>query len=201
MLHVRDWTSKRVSFLISAAISRSPRLRSLICLCGAAFIVSGCATASQKLERKLKVGESVSRVFFAKYEDVESALKIALLKYPQRVDNTEAGIFETDYVKGEARFRPAHENVDYSSGYRYRLIVRLVKGQSVSRPAVKVVILKHIELARDFFAEPQIVPSDGFEENVILYRVGRELTINRAIQKAGAKSNQQDAVLEADPEE
>lgn len=169
MLHVRGWISKAIIAVI---------------------LLSGCTTASDRLTRKLKVGEPVSRVFFAKYEDVESALKIALLKYPQRVDNTEAGIFETDYVKGDARFKPPHQNVEYSSGYRYRLLVRLVKGKSESRPAVKVSIVKHIELVRDFFAEPEILPSDGLEEEAILYRIGRELTIAKALQKAGEKKQQ-----------
>jgi len=176
MLRVQDWISKALIALI---------------------FLSGCTTASDRLAHRLKPGEPVSRVFFAKYEDVESALKIALLKYPQRVDNTEAGIFETDYVKGDARFKPPHQNVEYSSGYRYRLIVRLVKGKSVKRPAVKVSITKHIELVRDFFAEPEIIPSDGLEEAVILYRIGRELTINRALQKAGDKKKNVD--FDSDP--
>ena len=185
MLRVRDWISDHIHFAVFGALALS---------------MSGCATtASDRLAQKLKVGEPVSKVFFAKYEDVEAALKLAMLRYPQRVDNTEAGIFESDYVKGEARFKPPHKPVDYSSGYRYRLLVRLVRGESVTRPAVKVVVLKQIEIARDFFAEPQILPSDGLEEAVILYRVGRELTINRTLQKAGERQNKQDANKNADP--
>lgn len=155
--------------------------------------LSGCATATDQLERKLKIGEPVSQIFFAKYEEVESALKLALMKYPQRVDNTDAGIFETDYVKGEYRFKPPHKSVEYSSGYRYRILVRLVRGKSVARPAVQVVVVKQIEIAKDFFAEPTQVASDGLEESVILYRVGRELTVSRSLQKAGEKQNKKPA--------
>lgn len=149
--------------------------------------LTGCQTATDKLERRLKVGEPVVKVFFGKYEDVEAALKLAMLKYPQRVDNTEAGIFETDYVKGDARFHPPHNSAEFSSGYRYRILIRLVRGKSEKTPAVKVVVVKQIEQVHDFFADPGSIPSDGLEESVILYRIGRELVINKALQKAAEK--------------
>ncbi len=155
----------------------------------ALFALSGCATASDKLEKKLKVGEPAARVFYAKYEEVEGAIKQAMIRYPQRVDNTEAGIFETDYVKGEARFRSPISNSDYSPGYRYRILVRLVRGKNDEKPAVKVLVTKVSEIARDFFATPEQVPSDGLEESVILYRVGREIALGKAMVRATEKDN------------
>ena len=153
-------------------------LVSILALCG-------CTTASDRLAKRLKPGEPVVDVYNAKYEEVEAALKRAMVRYPQRVDNTESGIFETDYVKGDARFRAPHvEGDDYTSGYRYRIIVRLVRGNKDGRSAVKVVVLKQIELARDFFANSETVLSDGFEERVILYRINREIKIERALLKA-----------------
>jgi hypothetical protein len=179
----------KISQKILTTIGSSLFLAMGVCLC-AAVLSSGCTTASEKMDKKLKVGEPVVRVFFAQYEEVETALKQAMLKYPQRVDNTEAGIFETDYVKGDARFKPPQTDVTYSSGYRYRILIRLVKGKSEKNPAVKVVVQKQIDIVRDFFSEPDPIQSDGLEENVILYRIGRELTITRALKKSGEKQNQ-----------
>lgn len=157
----------------------------------AASALQGCASASEKLEKRLKVGEPVGRVYNAKYEEVEAAIKQAMIKYPQRVDNTEDGIFETDFVKGEARFRPPQMTEAFSPGYRYRILIRLVKGKATAAvQAVKVLVTKQIEIARDFFAEPQPVASDGLEENVVLYRIGREITLARALVKANEKANQ-----------
>lgn len=154
--------------------------------------LGGCTTASERLNKRLKIGEPVSRVFYAKYEEVEAAIKQAMIRYPQRVDNTDAGIFETDYVKGEARFRSPVMQDDFSSGYRYRILIRLVRGRGEEkRSAVRVLVTKQVELARDFFREPELVSSDGLEENVILYRVGRELTVSRLIMRSVEKSNQQ----------
>ncbi|HVK62310.1 MAG TPA: hypothetical protein VM432_12195, partial [Bdellovibrionales bacterium] len=110
------------------------------------------------------------------------------------IDNTEAGIFETDYVKGDGRFSPAHESREFSSGYRYRLLVRMVRGKKEARSAVKVSITKQIQLARDFFSDPDELTSDGLEEKSILYRINREISIarglNRAIEKQQGQSQQ-----------
>jgi hypothetical protein len=184
MSHAAWWTSK--SFVRSCLLAA-------LMMTGASGL-QGCATpvtASQKLQKKLKIGEPVIDVFVGKYEEVETALKQAMIRYPQRVDNTEAGIFETDYVKGETRFKGPHQmHVNYTSGYRYRMIVRLVRGKKDGRQAVKVVVLKDAELIRDFFSPPDPQPSDGLEERVILYRVRRELEIARGLQRANQRANQ-----------
>lgn len=148
----------------------------------------GCASATEKLEAR-ESDAPYSRVYYANYEDVENALNQAMIRYPQKVDNTEAGIFETDYIKGEARFKSPAKPVTYSPGYRYRILVRLVRGRTDDRPAIKVQISKKPEIVRDFFSDANQVTSDGLEEQVILYRIGRELQIARAVAKASEKSN------------
>lgn len=151
--------------------------------------LSACTSATEKLEERRNSGGPYSRVFYANYEDVEIALKQSMIRYPQKVDNTEAGIFETDYIKGEARFRGPHERGAFSPGFRYRILVRLVRGRSVDKPAIKVQVTKRPEVLRDFFSEPVSQKSDGLEEQVILYRIGRELQLARAIAKANDKAN------------
>ena len=150
--------------------------------------LSGCVTATQKLEARESDGP-YSRVFYAKYEDVEIALKQAMIRYPQKIDNTEAGIFETDYIKGEARFRAPHKPTVFSPGYRYRILVRLVRGRAEEKSAIKVQITKKSEVVRDFFSDANAVKSDGLEEQVILYRIGRELQLARAVARANEKIN------------
>lgn len=151
-------------------------------------LASGCVTATERLAAREGDGP-YSRVFYANYEDVEVALKQSMIRYPQKVDNTEAGIFETDFIRGEARFKPPHKAVAYSPGFRYRLLVRLVRGRAEERPAIKVQITKKAEVIRDFFSDADSMKSDGLEEQVILYRIGRELQLARAIAKANDKAN------------
>lgn len=136
-------------------------------------------------------------MFYANYEDVEMALKQSMTRYPQKIDNTEAGIFETDYIKGELRFHPPHKVVNYSPGYRYRILVRLVRGRTEDRPAIKVQITKKVEILRDFFSDADSLKSDGLEEQVILYRIGRELQLARAVARASDKVNKKGAAPDA----
>lgn len=156
-----------------------------------ALAFTGCVTsANQQVDGRLKAGEPVSRVYYAKYDEVELAVKQAMIRYPQRIDNTEAGFFETDYVKGEARFRSPHRKNDFSPGYRYRLVIRLVRGREDGKPAIKVSVAKLIEIARDFFSNPDALSSDGLEEDVILYRIGREIEVSRALSAAAPATPQ-----------
>ena len=154
-----------------------------------AVVASSCATKEPMVSAKPIPRE---RVFSAPFEDVERALKQAMIKYPPKVENSEAGIFDSDYVKGEHRFRPPHKDVRLSNGYRYRILVRLVRGQAEGKDVVKVVVTKVPQLQRDFFAEPETIGTDGLEEEVILYRVQRELAIDRAVRRAQERLNQQE---------
>ena len=194
-------TSQRAPLIFSQSTSRKVKSRtfgstliptslvSTFLAVGLSIGFIGCTTATEKLEERKSSGGPYSRVFYANYEDVEIALKQSMIRYPQKVDNTEAGIFETDYIKGEARFRGPHESGALSPGYRYRILVRLVRGRSEEKPAIKVQVTKRPEVLRDFFSEPVSQKSDGLEEQVILYRIGRELQLARAIGKANDKAN------------
>lgn len=157
-------------------------------LLGLSMILGACSTATQKLEAKRSKSRPYSRVFYAAYEDVEIALKQTMIRYPQKIDNTDAGIFETDYIKGTQRFESPLEP-EQSPGYRYRILVRLVRGRQETRPAIKVQITKKAEILKDFFSDPEPAFSDGLEEQVILYRIGRELQLARALKKADQKAS------------
>ncbi|HRK08279.1 MAG TPA: hypothetical protein PLZ57_10955 [Pseudobdellovibrionaceae bacterium] len=150
---------------------------------------SGCTTATEQIAKRETPPRPYSRLFNASYEEVEIALKQAMLRYSHKVDNTEAGIFETDFVRGDARFIAPHKTEKYPPGYRYRLIVRLVRGRKGSKETIKVQITKRPEIQRDFFTTPQETTTDGFEEQMILYRIYRELILNRAVARATEKAN------------
>jgi hypothetical protein len=50
-----------------------------------------------------------------------------------------------------------------------------------------VTVGKKIERQRDFFDDGQTLESDGWEENVILYRIERELAVDVALTKGAFK--------------
>ncbi len=149
------------------------------------LVSSACSLLETK---KMPEVPQREKVFFAPYEDVERAVKQAMIRYPAKVDNPDAGIFETDWVKDDLRFRPAQMRDDFSDGLQYRLLVRMVKGKA-KKPGVKVTVRKEIVLNRDFFANPEPQASDGIEEDVILYRVARELSVEKALKRFQEKQN------------
>ena len=57
------------------------------------------------------------------------------------------------------------------------------------KEAVKVTVAKDVELKTDFFSDPKRLESDGLEEKVILYRIEKEISVERALQRAQKKLN------------
>ncbi len=149
-----------------------------------AILCSGCSSMPEKKPL------SYSKVYKAKFEEVWRACQQALIKYPMRINNMDTGILQTEFIKGNRAFKPPTMKEDYSSGYRYRLKLRLVKGNlSKSREAVKVTVAKDTEIKTDFFSDPKRLESDGLEEKVILYRIEKEISVERALQRAQKKAN------------
>jgi hypothetical protein len=131
------------------------------------------------------------QIFYGSFDAVWRVTQIALQSYPMRVNNMDTGVIETEPIKGYKVWTPPYNPDMATGGLSYFLNVRVTKLSNDSRDGVKVSIVKNIELARDFFSEVDHLPSDGLEEKTILYRINRELTIDKALEKAQARMNKQ----------
>lgn len=129
-------------------------------------------------------------VFRANFEEVWRAVNLVLQPYPLRVSNMDQGVLETDDIRGYRVWAPPYKNDSVSNGETYRITIRVIKGSLDNRSATKVTIVKDSQLRADFFSDPKSLPSDGFEEKALLYRIGREIQIERALAKAQKKQNQ-----------
>src|SRR4051812_14701638 len=101
-----------------------------------AATLASCAQSNKKPDNAPPT--PVEEVFFAEPDVVDRAIAQVMVKYPQKIANLEAGVLETDYIKGEARFKPAHQDVNYGSGLRYKILIHTVRGKTSGRPAIKV---------------------------------------------------------------
>lgn len=127
--------------------------------------------------------EPEARVFPESFEKVWRAIAQAIKKYPVNINLIDSGLIETEYVKGDKLF--SDPNVTRTlSGLRYKIIIRAVKGQMDAKSAVKVTVLKSAEIQPDFFSGYKPIASNGLEESAILYRITRNLEIDRLLQKA-----------------
>lgn len=125
------------------------------------------------------------QVFYANFDEVWRAVNFVLQPYPLRISNMDQGNLETDMIRGYRIWSPPYKSENAATAENYRLNIRVIKGAPINgRPATKVNIVKELQIQSDFFSEPRSLPSDGLEEKSILYRIGREITIERAIVRA-----------------
>jgi hypothetical protein len=156
------------------------------------WFATGCAVFEQKAGPKPVLGP-LEKIFYASFDDVWRATQLALqspTSYPLRVNNMDTGVMETEILKGSLTWMAPHMAEPPTGGYSYRILVRVIKGNISGRQAFKVTVQKDAQIQRDFFSEPEPVHSDGLEEKVILYRIDRELQIDRALKRANKRQNQ-----------
>ena len=137
--------------------------------------LAGCATTQPAVHR---IGP-VSKVFHADYQKVWRAVMLALEDYPIEEENNEKGYLKTELIQENTLWK-APFLVKNTEG-KYRLIIQINKGQSHEEPVVQVRIWKKIVIQKGFVSEPQRAPSSGLEEKAILYRIFREIKIEKGI--------------------
>lgn len=145
--------------------------------------LSGCSLF-QPSSNNLETRGPVTQVFEGSYDEVWRSVQKALIRYPIRINNIDEGIIETEQIRGSERFTPPPPLSPYSPSIRYRLKIQAIRGVTAEdTPSVKVRIQKEKVLRRDFITEEEH-PSDGLEEKSLLYRIGRELQIERGLRRA-----------------
>jgi hypothetical protein len=163
--------------------------RSKLLLVLITFQVSACALFEERNAPPMYYGPR-EQVFYASFEEVWRAVNLVLQPYPLRISNMDQGLLETDIIRGYKVWAPPYKNDVASTGESYHLVVHVIKGALEKRAATKVTIVKDTEVQVDFFSDPKNIPSDGLEEKTILYRLGREIQIERALAKVQKKKNQ-----------
>lgn len=156
--------------------------KTICCLITVTFL-AGCVS-----QPEVSDNPNFERIFKAKYEETWRALQQSIMPYPLRMNNMDTGQIQTVMIKNSSSSafkRPGEKRK--SSGYRYRLYFNVAK---ISDQKTRVSISKKAELVRDFISNPEERQSDGLEENVLLYRIGREIRIERALIKATSAKKQ-----------
>ena len=146
---------------------------------GCALFDQGTESADHKIKRAAK-----QRVFFYPLDQVWRAAHTAL-KYTIATENPDTGIIETEYIKGSDGWASPDQKKPASEGRRYRLTLIMAKGKTNGRDSTRVTIDKKVETLKDFFSDSEAGESDGLEEDVLFYRMQRELKITEALKKAG----------------
>jgi hypothetical protein len=147
-----------------------------------AIVLSGCAIIEPE-PPQATMGPH-SKVFEASYDEVWRAVQKSLVSYPIQLNNIDQGIIETDSIKGPQVWRPPFNKNDEKTNQKYILRVNVVKGQVNKKESTRVTILKSISIEKDFFSGEDRLPSDGYEEKALIYRVQREILLERSLKKS-----------------
>lgn len=149
--------------------------------------LSACETTNPLADPP--VTEPEIHVFYDDYDQIWRAIQLAVRKYPVRLNNIESGLLETDYIKGDKLFADPSEGGPPKANVRYKINVRAIKGKDSGKPATKVTVTKTAEIQPDFFTGFKEIPSNGLEEQTIMYRIGRYLEMDRKLAQAAKQSN------------
>jgi hypothetical protein len=147
----------------------------------------GCQTGrDQKRIDRVVDSNLTQKIFLYPFDSVWRASQLTL-KYPISVNNMDSGVLETEWIQALDGFQSPTEIKPPSSGVRYKVTLTLTRGKAQGKESVRVNVFKKIERKRDFFSEPEPLSSDGLEEQVVFYRIERELIIEEALKKAQEK--------------
>ncbi|HEX4922479.1 MAG TPA: hypothetical protein VFV50_00265 [Bdellovibrionales bacterium] len=153
---------------------------------GLMLALMGCATGDSAGNGKRVVdsAEPQEKIFKESFDDIWRAVQLAMANYPIKVNNQDSGVLETEAIRGDSAWVTPGQRRPPAGGFRYRVVIRVVRGRTEKNvSAGKVTILKLGEIQRDFFSAYEKLPSDGMEELAIMYRIERELAIDKAMRQ------------------
>ncbi len=135
-----------------------------------------------------------SYIYEASFEDVWAAAVYILDNYSIIEASRDSGLLKTS-VSPYSHNQGLYEHPDQSDRLdevRYSLQVKLSKGlvAQSGRSAVRVQVTKIMERYKNLLMEWERIPSDTFEERVILYRIRQRLRIDREVRRRKAKTQE-----------
>jgi len=122
-----------------------------------------------------------TKVLPVSYDKVWKGTLIAMTKYPLEKNDKTSGEIKTSSIESGEIFQTYKANPKPNEFYTLEISLekRTLKGQKVTLVTVE----KKPVIKGDFMKQDRIVESNGIEENVLLYRIKREVSIDRVVGK------------------
>ncbi len=165
---------------------RSPLWPGLCLILGtvAAGSLTSCMSAYKK-----SLGEDINQTFTRMYlTDMNIAWQAvldALKAVPIEVSNRDGGYLQTKWVENASSrsLTDFYGETDSFAKAQYRFKVTLVKGLYQGRSTIKISVQKDSIVQRDALEGWRPVETDTIEENTLLYRIGRIITIRTKLNR------------------
>jgi hypothetical protein len=132
----------------------------------------------------VKQNKAYSRVFLTDFSTAWTAgLEAASAGRSDTIrnNNRETGIIDTNWIDSSEprQFLDVFSDSDFFLRSRYRMEIQIREGRKNDQQAVMVRVLKQQQQESTFLGGFQEQESDGVEENVYLYRIGRLIAIQQ----------------------
>jgi len=152
------------------------------------LLLPGCMSAYLK-----SVGgdseQVFSKVYFGDFVLAWESAVESLKTSPMEVVNRENGSLQTKWIDNTAERNlidsAGSVNVYMKAQFRFR--ITLTKGVYDGRPSVRVSVQKEQQIQRDVLEGWVNQPTDGIQENSLLYRIGKVMEFKSRIQEQEAR--------------
>lgn len=135
----------------------------------------------------VKQNKAYSRIFLTDYSTAWTAAleSVSQGRDTIRIQNRETGTIESAWIdhSEQRQFLDVFSDENFFLRMRYRLQVQVREGTKNDQKAVLVRVLKQQQKESTFLGGWQDVESDGLEESVYLYRIGRMIAIQQYNEK------------------
>lgn len=146
---------------------------------------TGCTTLSE-IDKDNRFG-----VFSAPYNIVWQAVLLSMKNYPFRAQNREGGQIETKLIKGYNIWQPPKGAIRNLRNREYLIKIFLERGfGDLKEEAIRVRVLKEEYINKDFVQQAIPIPTNGLEEEIILYRISREIFLQKEKERFFKKRNE-----------
>lgn len=129
--------------------------------------------------------EIPSQVYNSDYNKTWQAVIQIMRRYDLAIQNQQSGVIRTRWIDNtlELNFADSFGSNDAVRAARFKLVINVVKGFRGDREVSRVSVYRRQMVEKDFLQGWQVVPSDGIQEQIILYRIGRLLEIEERIER------------------
>ncbi|HCM40564.1 MAG: hypothetical protein A2070_11865 [Bdellovibrionales bacterium GWC1_52_8] len=138
----------------------------------------GCVSAYKK-----SVGSDTSQVFrriyLTDFNTAWQSVRDSLQNSPIDIEVRDAGYLQTKWTDNtsEKNFTDSFAGADAYLKAQYRFRVTVAKGFYNGKPSIKVSVQKDQLVQRDVLEGWKPVETDSYDENTLLYRIGRIILI------------------------
>jgi hypothetical protein len=128
--------------------------------------------------------EIPSYIYKSDFNQTWKAVMEIMNRFDLSLNNLESGVIKTRWMDNtnEVNFVDAFSKGDMVKAAKYKLIINVEKGFRSGGEVAKVTVYKRQLVEQEFLQGWKEIPSDGIQEKVILYRVGRLVSIDKKLQ-------------------